>query len=82
MAQSEIIQLDYPFTTGTGEELKEITVRRAKVGDLRAAAKAGGESSEQEIVLVARITGLVVEDVEQLDLADYRKVQTFLSAAG
>lgn len=32
-------------------------------------------ASEQEIALLARLTGLVPEDVELLDLADFRSLQ-------
>lgn len=59
-------------------QLTEVTMRRMTVGDLmdcpiRDAGDFGGE-----IKLVARLTGLSVEDVRAIDAADYTDVQKTL----
>lgn len=78
-ANQEKIQLDYPITTGDGKEISELPLRRVKVADMRAAARSGDSAAEQEITLIGRVTGLVPEDVDLLDIVDYQKIQRFLS---
>ena len=68
------IKLNMPVKLANGRELSELTVRRAKVGDYRATAHCASEV-EQEIMLLARLAGLVAEDVEELDLSDYKQLQ-------
>ena len=77
----EKIQLDYPITTGDGKEVSELPLRRVKVADMRAIAKQGDSAAEQEIALIGRVTGLVPEDVDLLDMVDYQKIQRFLSGS-
>ncbi|URL01240.1 phage tail assembly protein [Avibacterium sp. 20-126] len=72
-----IISLDYPITDGEGKTITELHLRRAKAKDLRAAQSQKNEA-DQEFFLVARLTGLVMEDVGELDVADYQKVQLAL----
>lgn len=72
-----IISLDYPITDGEGKTITELRLRRAKAKDLRAAQSQKNEA-DQEFFLVARLTGLVMEDVGELDIADYQKVQKAL----
>lgn len=75
------IDLKYPITTGDGKKLARITLRRATVGDLKAAQRVSAKPEEQEIALIARLTGLVPEDVELLDLADFKVLQDSFRAA-
>ncbi len=78
--EKQKIKLDYPITTADGTEYTELSVRRVTVGDMRSVAHLKTDV-EQEIAMVSRITGLVPEDIDLLDLTDYKKVQdTFRTA--
>jgi len=74
-----VVKLKYPVSLATGQVLSELKVRRPRVGDLRAVMHIGSEV-EQGLMLVARVTGLVPEDLDELDLQDLEAVQaTFRS---
>lgn len=68
------ITLKFPIKNGLGETVSELKMRRAKVGDLRAVGQLKNEM-EQELALFARLTGLVPEDLDLLDTADYKQIQ-------
>lgn len=74
-----IVKLKYPVRLATGQTLDKVTVRRPRVGDLRAVMHINNEA-EQGLALVSRITGLVPEDLDMLDLKDLEAIQaTFRS---
>lgn len=75
------IDLKYQIKTGDGRQLASLELRRATVGDLKAAQRVSDLAEEQEIALIARLTGLLPEDVELLDLADFRRLQDSFRAA-
>lgn len=68
------VSLKYPVRLATGQTLEKVTVRRPRVGDLRAVMHIANEA-EQGLALVSRITGLVAEDLDMLDLKDLEAVQ-------
>lgn len=68
------ITLKFPIKNGLGETVSELKMRRAKVGDLRTVGQMKNEM-EQELALFARLTGLVPEDLDLLDTADYKQLQ-------
>ena len=73
------VTLKYPVRLATGQTLDKVTVRRPRVGDLRAGMHIANEA-EQGLALVARVTGLVPEDLDMLDLRDLEAIQaTFRS---
>ncbi|MDH2927355.1 phage tail assembly protein [Lonepinella koalarum] len=69
-----IIKLDYPIINGQGEEVTELHIRRAKAKDIR--KMTGKTEAEQSISLLAQLTGLVPEDIDELDIADFTKAAT------
>ena len=71
------IKLDYPIQDGHGNTITELKVRRAKAKDLRNAQSQKNEA-DQEFHLLSVLTGLVMEDIAELDIADYQKVQSTL----
>ena len=73
----DTIKLDYPIDF-EGGKLAEINVRRPKVSDVTAARKGKKDEAEQEVALIATLTGLPVSAIEELDLADYKKLQEVL----
>lgn len=68
------IVLKFPIKNGLGETVSTLKMRRAKVGDLRAVGQLRNDM-EQELALFARLTGLVPEDLDLLDAADYKQLQ-------
>ena len=74
------IQLKHPFTTAAGQHIKVVQMRRPKVKDLKAASAVSSKEADQEVALLARLTGLTVEDMEEMDLTDYGRLQTTFRA--
>ena len=68
------VVLKYPLRLPTGVLLEKVSVRRPRVGDVRAVAHIGNET-EQGLAVLARVTGLVPEDLDLLDLEDLQALQ-------
>jgi hypothetical protein len=76
MADKTNVTLKYPFTTAAGQKVERLEFRRLTVKDLRAAnEQAAGSVVMEELVLMSRSVGLVVEDLESMDIADYKAAQ-------
>ena len=73
------LELAYPVRLATGQVLDKVTVRRPRVGALRAVAHIASEA-EQGLALVSQITGLVPEDLDMLDLKDLERIQATFRA--
>ena len=69
--------LKHPITTPTGQTITTLEVRRAKVKDIKDAHRYSDKEAEQEIALLAKLCTptLTPEDIEELDVADYRALQ-------
>ena len=59
-----------------GKRIEALAMRRAKVKDLKAANRFGDKPEDQEIALLAILTDLTPEDVQEMDLADYTQMQS------
>lgn len=68
------ITLKHPVKLATGQTLGKVTLRRPKVKDLKAAQRVSDKPEEQELALIAQLAGLTPEDIEELDLADYKAI--------
>ncbi|MFZ5659196.1 MAG: phage tail assembly protein [Pseudomonadota bacterium] len=80
---SKEITLKYPIKTGAGATVEKLTVSRLKRADLKAAARYSKEDDEQEDFLMSRMTGLQIEDLDQLDIADSKVLaDTFREMVG
>ena len=66
------IKPKYPFTNAAGERLDSLEISRLKRADLKAASHHSQDDADQEDFLFARMTGLTLEDIDQLDIADSR----------
>lgn len=81
MSEPNTISLQYPIKMGD-ETLREVTLRRAQVKDLREVDKVQGEVAKVAL-LIGQLTGLAPPVVDQLDLADFKvlgdQVAGFLS---
>jgi hypothetical protein len=65
--------LDWPYTTGSGEALETFTLKRCKTLWLLEAQTDFPDDSEDP--LMARLAGLVKEDLAGMDLADYEEAK-------
>ena len=69
------VRLDYPATFD-GVTRDSITLRRPKVRDMRSAAKvAPGDDDGQELALFAALAEVAPNDLEDMDLGDYNRLQ-------
>lgn len=68
------IKLDHPIAVD-GVEVTELTLRRPKVRDVRAADKSSGSDGAREIRLFANLCEQTPAAMEELDMADYLKIQ-------
>lgn len=69
------IVLEFPVKDG-GVEITEVTMRRAKVADLRAASKAAaGDMVDYESMLLGNLCGLSPMAMDEVDAADYVQMQ-------
>ena len=68
------ITLKVPVTLGDGTRLEKLTVRAMVIADVRSAS---GVSNDilRELHILARLTGLVPEDLDLLHFADYQQLQ-------
>lgn len=71
----QTVRLQYPVTLADGTLLEQVTVRRVRVGDLRSVAHIKQET-EQGLMILQRITGLMAEDLDMLDIADLEVLQS------
>lgn len=69
------IDLDNPIMV-KGEQVSQLEISRApKVKDMRKAQQAASDDAGQELHLFAILTGVNPEDLEEMYLNDYRKLQ-------
>jgi hypothetical protein len=61
-----------------GVVISELTLRRPKVRDRLAVERLGNSDAEKEVVLIANLADIPKDAVEDLDLADYAKIQEAL----
>ena len=68
--------LAFPFKTATGQTIDVVQMRRATVKDRRLIGKQYPNIADQEVALVARLAGLVPEDLDAMDATDWSVVQS------
>lgn len=71
---SKTIELDYPIQKD-GTKISSMEMRRPKVKDTKNADKAASDDAGKELQLFSYLTGQNPEDLEEMDMADYRKLQ-------
>jgi len=64
--------------TVDNKDIQKITLRRPKVRDRLAVERMGQSDAEKEVALIANLADLPKETIEELDLADYNKIQEVL----
>jgi len=70
----EKIDLDYPVEVA-GKKYTELHIRRPKVRDHLVADRMGGGNAEKEVKLLANLCEVAPEVIEELDAADYQRLQ-------
>nr|BDD44928.1 hypothetical protein 8 [Coxiellaceae bacterium] len=70
----KIVRLNEPVMVD-GETLTEISLRRPKVRDRLAVERLGNSDADREVALIANLAELPPATIEELDLADYARVQ-------
>jgi len=71
------ITLDFPIKID-GATIGELSLRRPTVKDMRVARNSAKDDASQEIALIANLAQITPADVENLDIADFVKVQNVL----
>jgi hypothetical protein len=66
--------LKHPFTVA-GKKVEKLELRRPTVKDLRTMGRFGNSEEDKEIGLIATLCNLVPEDLDTMDLADYKAIQ-------
>ena len=72
------IDLQYPIDFEGGKHSK-VELRRPTVSDVVKARKGLKDEAEQEVALISKLSGLPPAAIEDLDVADYKKLQEVLS---
>lgn len=76
ITMTETVKLSIPIQIN-GVTTDRLVMRRAKLKDIRNASKIAGEDlEEQEIRLFSILTDCAPSDLEELDYADYGKLQS------
>lgn len=70
MADVLKIPLKFPFTSAAGVRVESLPITRLKRKDIGAAQKYSKDDGDQEDFLMAKMTGMVIEDLNDLDIAD------------
>jgi len=84
MASEAVVKLAFPIKVA-GTLTSELTVRRPKLKDrLNVSLSTEMTADQQEALIIANTAGLSLDELEQLDLSDFNRVQgvfqVFLSA--
>ena len=68
------LELEHPVRVD-GAEHRHLEMRRPKVRDERDARRAGADDAAREIALFANLCEVPPSVIEELDMADYRRLQ-------
>lgn len=72
--REEVIQLDFPVQLAD-RLLESVTIKRPTMGVLKKHQIKGERDVEGEMKLFCALTGLRMEELEELDSADYGRLQ-------
>ena len=61
-----------------GVEIHELSLRTPKVRDLITVSKKNVSESEREVTLIANLSEVSPEAIQDLEIADYMKIQNWL----
>lgn len=72
MDTASVYSLKHPYQLPTGDELKQVPLRRLKVADMKMAKRQFKNAEDWDEALIARMTDLNPEDLAGMDLEDYQ----------
>jgi hypothetical protein len=78
MADTLRFTLKFPFTTGAGDLLTSLPVRRLKRKDISAAQNLTKTEAAMEDMLLAKMFGITLEDLAEFDIADSKSATEVL----
>lgn len=64
--KSDIFTLSYPFTTAAGTNIEQVELKRLTVKDLKQARKISKDPADWDEPLIARSTGILPEDLDNM----------------
>ncbi|EPL7325645.1 MULTISPECIES: phage tail assembly protein [Citrobacter] len=73
--QPEVFIPAHPFTTAAGTRIERIELKRLTVKDLKLVRKISKDPDDWDESLIARSSGFLPEDLDNMDLADYVELQ-------
>ncbi|GHT97925.1 hypothetical protein FACS1894126_2860 [Alphaproteobacteria bacterium] len=73
----EKVKLENPIKID-GVLIHEISLRRPKVRDRLLVEKSNGSDAEKEVNFIANLASITPEEVQEIDLQDYAKIQDVL----
>lgn len=73
--QTDSLTLVHPFTTAAGTRIERVELKRLTVKDLKQVRKISKNPEDWDEPLIARSTGILPEDLDNMDLADYLELQ-------
>ena len=83
MADKLSIPLKFPFKSAAGAQITSLSITRLKRKDISAAQSHTKDEAAMEDFLLAKMTGLTLEDLMDLDIADSKRVtEVFREMAG
>ena len=83
MADTLSIPLKFPFKSAAGAQISSLPIIRLKRKDISAAQNHTKDEAAMEDFLLAKMTGMTVEDLMDLDIADSKTVtEVFREMAG
>ena len=83
MADKLSITLKFPFKSAAGVQITSLPITRLKRKDISAAQNHTKDEAAMEDFLLAKMTGMTVEDLMELDIADSKKAtEVFREMAG
>lgn len=74
MADTLRLTLKFPFKSASGETISSVPIRRLKRKDISEAQKHTQDEGMVEDLLAAKMTGMTLEDLGELDIADSKRV--------
>lgn len=73
--RSQVIALDFPYTTATGTRIDSVTLRAPTVRDRLLRSRDPAPETEANVNMMARLCGLIPDDLMAMEIADYLRVE-------
>ena len=74
------IKFDPPLLFAGDKPRAEVTMREPMVKDMRIADRTEGGDLDREVVMIARLTGINIEDLDTLSASQYKQLQNEYAA--